>query len=195
LKDVDAMLRRIDAEILRNRQQIRFYQSEITRLQDSRLVLQDLVEHDQNSAREAREERQGVISGEYAKPVLIVRKVGTGDEEGSASQAAKSGGEPLNKSGNRRGLAAPKKRTPPKMGSHRKQHKDGIVRVLKNNGQSTFDVEGLIDRLGVGPLHGRARQPIYQALYELKKAGIVTSPHTGAYQMARGAEVANGVAG
>lgn len=91
MKDINSTLRRIDEEIVGHKQRIAYSQVEIARLQDTRQVLARLVEDDQHAEQMNRLERLGVTAGEHAKPVLIVRKTGTGDEDGSASHAAKNG--------------------------------------------------------------------------------------------------------
>src|SRR5580765_7905988 len=83
MKDVDAMLRRIDQEIVQHRQEIAGRQVAIARLEDSRKVLQGLVEGDQIAAEMARAERgaaPGQING-HARPMLIVRRTGSDEEE------------------------------------------------------------------------------------------------------------------
>src|SRR5207249_2226922 len=72
--DIQSTLRRLDEEIVGHKQQIARSQVEIARLQDTRMVLMRLAEDDIAHAEAERAERAGMIAGEHAKPVLIVRK-------------------------------------------------------------------------------------------------------------------------
>jgi len=180
MKDIQATLKRIDEQITGHHQTIARVRVEIAKLQEARLTLMGLAEEDIAAAGYAREERQGVINGSHAKPMLIVRKVGTGDENGSASKAAKNG-VPVNKSGNRRGMDQPRGKKPRGSGSHGK-YKTALVNILK--GGAELSIEAMIARLGEGPKHGKDRQPIYQALYELKRDKVLHSPSgPGSYQI------------
>jgi hypothetical protein len=164
MKDVQATLKRIDDQIVTHKQNIARSQVEIMRLQETRIVLMGLAEEDQAAAGYAREERQGVVSGSHAKPMLIVRKTGNG----------------LNSSGNRRGMNDKSKNPIDKDSTKAK-----VTALLQSTPTAELSVGAIIDRLGIGPLRGKARQPIYQALWELKRDRIVYSPNgSGSYQIA-----------
>lgn len=82
MKHVDDTLRRLDEEIVQHRKEIAGHQVAIMRLEDTRRVLMGLVEGDQIAAEMVRAERAaapGQING-HASPLLIVRRTGTGDD-------------------------------------------------------------------------------------------------------------------
>lgn len=86
---LDETLRRLDQEIVAHEQQIAMHQVEIMRLTTTRRTLMGIVENDQAAA-EARRAEPGLLPGSHAKPMLIVRRVGSGDEPPEAeSQAPK----------------------------------------------------------------------------------------------------------
>lgn len=81
MKDVQATLRRIDEEITGHHQQIARHRVEIARLQETRLVLMGIAEGDMAAAERASQQRVHTINGAHARPVLIVRKEGSGEAE------------------------------------------------------------------------------------------------------------------
>jgi len=81
MKDVQATLRRIDEEITGHHQQIARHRVEIARLQETRLVLMGIAEGDAAAHERASQERVHTINGAHARPVLIVRKEGSGEAE------------------------------------------------------------------------------------------------------------------
>lgn len=175
MKDVQATLRRIDEEITGHTQQIARHRVEIARLQETRLVLMNLAEGDIVAAHATREERAGVINGAHAKPMLIVRKVGTGDEEGTASKALKEGRDysaeyarrGLNKAGNKRGL---KTKGNKRDGSARALYRERVLATLKD-GEAMTGTE-LGDYFGL-PRTSKERKPLQNALYYMQISGLV----------------------
>lgn len=157
MKDVQATLRRIDEEITDRRQKIAYHQVEIARLEDTRTVLMGLAESDTDRARADREARGHVINGHHARPVLIARKEGSGGEDGSASKAAKEGRKPPRRA---RGLPG---------GST--DFRRRILQLLKNGEAMTSAEIG--NHLGV-PAGAEPRKPMGNALYHLRRTGILT---------------------
>jgi hypothetical protein len=197
VKDVAGTLRRIDEQITAHTQSINRSRLEIARLQETRIVLMGLAEEDILVAEQARQERLSGGSNGHSVPKLIVRPEGwgdlvNGDDEGSASKAIKEG--TLNKSGNLRGMVGPATRAKrshhkkpqghPKTGGKHRLHWDEIQTLLKTNPKSQFDIEAILQRLGLPDYHGKQRQPIYQALYEMRKQGLIQRPSSGVYQIA-----------
>lgn len=84
---VDETLRRLDQEIVAHEQQIAMHQVEIMRLTTTRRTLMGIVENDQAAA-EARRAEPGMLPGSHAKPMLIVRRTGSGDEPPEADSQA-----------------------------------------------------------------------------------------------------------
>lgn len=172
MKDVNATLRRIDEEIVGHKQRIAMSQVEIARLQDTRQVLQRLVEDDQQAASDAKLQRAGTIAGEHAKPVLIVRKTGTGDEEGTASKARKNGTAvtmhaKVEKPSKRRGLANGWRRG---MHSESGDYREKILKTLDPETPMTSREIG--DYLGLAR-NEEARKAMSNALYQLRVKGLI----------------------
>ena len=185
MKDVAATLRRIDEQITGYNQQIARARVEIARLQETRLVLSGLAEEDVILAEQAKQEARGVINGSHARPVLIVRKVGTGDEEGSASKAAKLGLS-VNKNGDRRGMNNPRKkerttapkprRTAAEIPPEEKQEylRERVVTVLQSYGHG-MDTGDIRKALGMHKEWHKSRKvkALYNAISYLRREGKV----------------------
>jgi hypothetical protein len=186
MKDINATLRRLDEEILGHKQRIAFSQVEIARLQDTRQVLMRLVEDDQRAEQQAKLERVGVLAGAHAKPELIVRMTGTGGEDGSASAAAKNGTtmhlqhEGDRKVEERRARDAERHRlkrlakaslkgTKPKPSGDNasSQMREAVLRVVDD--QTPMNSREIANHLGI---RGND-QLLYNALYQLRKAGVL----------------------
>ena len=174
MKDVHATLRRIDEEIVAHQQQIARSRVEISRLQETRIVLMNMAEGDAEAAQAHREGRPPVLAGDYARPVLIVRKTGTGDEDGTASRAAKEG---TNKSGNLRGMNNPRgkkfggrTRASPK-GSARGEYKRKVLELLANSDDPLTSRE-MAGYFGL-PGGMEARKPLQNALFWMRASGVI----------------------
>jgi hypothetical protein len=165
IKDVQGTLKRIDEQITAHNQSIARSRLEIARLQETRLVLMGLAEEDILVAEQAKMERAGLINGQHSVPKLIVRKVGTGDEEGSASKAAKLG---LNSAGNRRGMNTLGRKPGSKNVSARGEYRDRVFAALKG-GEAMTGTE-LGDYFGM-PRKAKARKPLQNALFFLRSNG------------------------
>jgi len=171
IKDPQGTLRRIDEQINAHNQSIAISRLEIARLQETRLVIMGLAEEDLVAAEQAKMERHGAIAGAHAVPKLIVRKEGFGDEEGSASKAAKLG---LNKTGNRRGMNHPTKGK--KVGSayylnsKRGEYKRRVLELLKNG--DTMTSGEMANYFGL-PSTGDSRKSLQNALHWMRSSGEV----------------------
>lgn len=168
MKDIQATLRRLDEEIVGRKQQIAMHQVEIARLQDTRSLLMQLAEDDIAQAEAARAERAAMLPGEHAKPVLIVRKTGTGDEEGSASQAAKYG-KTVHARTNGTATKTEKPKKPRKVkASASGQMRERIMSVM--DPETPMSSREIGDFLGL-PRDEEARKAMSNALYQLKVKG------------------------
>jgi hypothetical protein len=175
MKDVQGTLRRIDEQITQHNQNIARSRVEIARLQEARLVFAGLAEEDIIAAHAGKEERQGMINGAHARPVLIVRKVGS-------DEVMKQQAEGLNKAGNRRGMNVTKgkgtrprrPRNPnhhvgPREGSAIEQMRKRIFTVLKDAEEPMTGSE-IGNYLGL-PADDKVRKPMQNALYYMRVKG------------------------
>jgi hypothetical protein len=167
MKDVQATLRRLDEEIVGHKQNIARHQVEIARLQDTRAVLMRLAEDDIAHAEAAKAERVGVLPGEHAKPQLIVRKIGSGDEEGSASQAAKRYGKTIHARANGSATAEKPKKRRKREASESGEMRAKIMKIMDTTPMSSREIG---DFLGL-PRDEKARKSMSNALYQLKVKG------------------------
>lgn len=85
-------LEEYDRQIERRRQQINVLRVEIAQIEDARRTALWLEEEPRQNA--AHDRQLGLLNGAPVKPLLIVRNAGTGDEDGTASKAAKTGKKP-----------------------------------------------------------------------------------------------------
>lgn len=161
-----------------SRQEIAKHRVWISELEDTRIMLMQREEH--RATMNGHPSPFGTLPGAE----IAVRERAL-LEEGVQSRALKEGTPVLpglNAAGNRRGMVKNPKGN--KGGSHN-LYKVQVVNFLKANRDSQFNLGAIIDRLGIGPMKGKEKQPLYQALYELKKTGVVISPNgTGTYQWA-----------
>lgn len=171
MKDVQATLRRLDEEIVGHKQAIARHQVEIARLQDTRTVLMNLAESDIEAAQAHREERGAhITNGQHAKPVLIVRKTGSGDEGPPPTMHAKNGGE-TKTSKPRRKLA----------GSVSGQFRERILKALEGADEPMASLE-IGDYLGV-PRGDEPRKPMSNALYQLRVKGEIVRDAQNRYSL------------
>jgi hypothetical protein len=182
MKDVSATLRRIDEEITGHKQRIAYSQVEIMRLQDTRQVLARLVEDDQHAEQQAKLERLGVVGGEHAKPVLIVRQTGTGGEDGAASKAVKNGTAVPAKTKRDYTIDSAKygRRSgkPSESASYRKK----VLETLAPDGVMTSREIG--DYLGL-PRNEADRKAMSNALYQLRVNGDLVRDDQNRYSLSR----------
>jgi hypothetical protein len=172
MKDVNATLRRIDEEIVGHKQAIARSQVEIMRLQDTRQVLARLVEDDQAAEQHAKLERAGIIAGEHSKPVLIVRRTGSGDEEGTASKAAKEG---LNGTHTKVKPKRDYKADSAKYGKRSKVSASGEMRdkiLAMMDADTPMTSREIGDFLGL-PRDEKSRKDMSNALYQLRVKGAL----------------------
>lgn len=201
--NVDAMLRRIDEEITAHNQEIAGRQVAIARLQDTRRVLMGLAEGDQMAAEAAKMERTaaGQLNG-HVGPMLIVRRTGTGDEDGTESQRRKTGkAKPRNYDRERakaaelqqkreRGEAPPpasrvkRKYTSADAYGGGKVLQEKVVALVKKTGPIASREIG--NRLNI-PAGTNDRQPLSNALWTLKHAGVLKRDESKLYSLARSA--------
>lgn len=197
--NVKSYLADIDAEIAHHRETMRDIRAKLTELEDMRLLLMRREEY--RSAVNGRPSPFGALHGAE----IAVREMEAGvlsqavksglalPSPGGLTQAEKKAeyqrrkreeklrlagitpAEGLNSSGNRRGMVQPPHKQAAKGGGHGR-YKPTIIALLKSS-KGVFNVDAIIDKLGEGPKHGKARQGIYQALYELRRDGIIESPH------------------
>lgn len=124
--------------------------------------------------REVRAQKQRDYRAREQTPQRVAYKQEYNRKKAEERRAA---GVELNKSGNRRGLNQKGSR-----GTVHSRYKVTIIAMLKGT-KAELDMDAIIDRIGEGPKHGKDRQPVYQALYELRRDGIIESPHGhGTYQ-------------
>jgi len=174
--NVNAYLRDIDQEIMHHRQEIARRQVAIVQLEDMRVLM--MQREETRAAMNGQPSPFGTLPG--ADIVVRQKKLAQTREDSDAKAIAAPPQLPLNKVGNRRGLH------PKRKGSVHNRYKIEVMQLLKKNPQSEFNVDAIIAKLGLGPLQGKQRQPLYQALYELRKNKIIFSPSgPGSYQIAR----------
>lgn len=150
-------LKKLDAEIVRLRQEIAIRQVEIQRCEDARLTIMGLESREENDV------AAGLLNGTPVdRPALIVRQAGTGGEDGSASQAAKLG---LNRSGNKRGLN--QKRY---LGESTRFR--GRIRELLHDAPEPMASREIGNHLGL-PAGEKARKAMSNALYQMRMHGMV----------------------
>lgn len=187
MKDVQATLRRIDKEITGHNQLIARSRVEIARLQETRNVLMNLADEDVIAAHMSKEERQNVINGAHAKPLLVVRRMGSEELAGRA-QANMEG---LNKSGDRRGMNNPKGKKfgdgGGRKGRFSKNSAVGKMRVriaeaLKDATEPMTGSE-LGNYLGL-PADADVRKPLQNALYSMRVGGQLHRDAEYRYSMA-----------
>ena len=159
MKDVQAMLRRIDEELTAHRQTIAVSRVKIGELEETRRILMGLSEDDQAAA-EARKGNGGLLEGSHAKPVLIVRKI----SNGAAHDEPK------------------KKRKHRKDDGSMADMKARILKTLEDEADGLTSHE-IGNHLGLGPTY-QDRNQMSNALYQMKTAGIL-GRHEGAHQRDR----------
>lgn len=194
--NVDAMLRRIDEEITAHNQEIAGRQVAIARLQDTRRVLMGLAEGDQLAAEVARAERTaapGQING-HARPMLIVRRTGTPDEPAEKPKK----GKPRDYERERATAAELRQKReqgeaqPPASRSKRqytsanaygggKVLQEKVVALVKKTGPIASREIG--NRLNI-PQGTNDRQPLSNALWQLKHDGVLQRDDSKLYSLA-----------
>lgn len=202
--NVDAMLRRIDDEITQHNQEIAARQVAIMRLQDTRKVLMGLAEGDQIAAEEAKLQRGAAQLNGHSAPMLIVRRIGSGDDEAPAPKKSKNK-KPRNYEREREAAAElqrkrdqgavppPKKRGPPKPRESLKYdtaERWGGAKALEDKIAALVAKTGPIqsreigNRMGFeqGSIH---RQPLSNALWALKKNGRLQRDDNNLYTVVR----------
>lgn len=118
--------------------------------------------------REVRAQKQRDYRAREMSPQRVAYKQEYNRKKAEERRAANPGG--LNKEGNRRGMG------PKKLGLHAR-YKGLIIAMLKTT-KAELNMDAIVDRLNEGPKVGnKARQPVYQALYELRRDGLIESPH------------------
>lgn len=192
MKDVQATLRRIDEEITGHHQQIARHRVEIARLQETRLVLMGIAEGDMAAAERASQERVHTINGAHARPVLIVRKEGSGEAEAERHakvlerkkryrDQAKARRDEIKRAAEQ---ASPAIKKGPKTGKTPRASASGLWRpkVLETlRGES----EGM-SRLELGDFFGlprgeKARKALSNALYTLTNNGRLARDDAGRF--------------
>lgn len=163
MKDIQATLRRLDEEIVGHKQQIAMHQVEIVRLQDTRNLLMTLAEGDIARAEASRAERASahMLDGMHSKPVLIVRKTGSGDEGPPPNATVHARANGHTKTGKPRG----KRRAG---ASESGDFRDRIMKVM--DPETPMSSREIGDYLGL-PRDEKARKPMSNALYQLKVKG------------------------
>lgn len=161
MKDVQATLRRIDEEIVGHKQQIAMHQVELVRLQDTRNVLMGLAEADIAHAEASKAERVNarLMAGEHAKPMLIVRPTGSGEDEPPKTVHARVNGH--------KKADKPKKRRA-RAGSESAAMREKIMKVIDDD--TPMSSREIGDYLGL-PRDEMARKAMSNALYQLKTKG------------------------
>jgi hypothetical protein len=174
MKDVSSMLRRLDEEITGHKQRIAFSQVEIARLQDTRQVLMRLAEDDQHAEEQNKLERLRIINGAHAKPELIVRRTGTGEEEAKPKKKDapddKKAAEKRAKDAERHRLKRLAKGSRPKPSGEGAsgQMREAVLRVV--DAETPMNSREIALHLGI---KGND-QLLYNALYQLRKSGLLT---------------------
>jgi hypothetical protein len=174
MKDIAATIRRLDEEIVGHHQQIARHRVEIMQLQDTRKVLMGLAEDDIAHAESSRAERANVIAGEHSRPQLIVRKVGTGDEEGSASKERKNGTVTMHAATEKQ----PTKRGPKNRNGGWKKGQPSVSGEFRAKILATLDDQTPMSSKEIGDYLGlsrdeEARKGMSNALYQLRVKGLL----------------------
>lgn len=199
----------IDREIVQHRQEIAKRRLRISELEDTRVLMMQREEYRAEmagetspfgtlppnveiavrqqvngtalpapTAREAKAQRQRDYRAREKTPERIAYKAEYTRKKAEERRAQQ--GLPLNAKGNRRGMGPKANRKPRGSGAHNR-YKAQIITMLKGS-KAMLNIDAIIDRLGEGEKHGKARQPVYQALYELKRDAIIYNPSgTGTY--------------
>jgi hypothetical protein len=194
--NVDAMLRRIDEEITGHRQEIAGRQVAIARLEDSRKVLMGLAEGDMIKAEMAKAERVGApaqING-HAQPMLIVRRVGSGDE-GPPPKAKKPRNYERERELAKARLGGREAGTEPPAKTRKKREYTSATaygggEALRAKVAALVAKTGPIKSAEIGNRLGMPtgldnRQPLANALYELKRRGVLQRDESKLYSLAR----------
>ena len=176
MKDVSSMLRRLDEEITGHKQRIAFSQVEIARLQDTRQVLMRLAEDDQHAEEASKVERLRIINGAHAKPELIVRRTGTGEEAKEEAKPGKKDAPDDKKAAEKRAKDAERHRlkrlakgSKPKPSGETTsgQMREAVMRVV--DAETPMNSREIALHLGI---KGND-QLLYNALYQLRKSGLL----------------------
>lgn len=176
MKDVSATVRRLDEEIVSHHQAIARHRVEIMQLQETRKVLMGLAEDDQHAAEAGRADARQALLAEHSKPVIVVRKTGTGDEQGTASKAAKNGTTTMHLKAEQSKSKRDYKVDSAKYG--RRKGKASVSGDYRNKILSVVDAETPMssqeigDHLGL-PRDEKSRKGMSNALYQLKVKGLL----------------------
>lgn len=166
MKDIKSTLTRIDEEITGHEQMIARSQVEIHRLQTTRRTLMAIAESDIQHAEAMRQDDRKVIAGEHAKPVLIVRKAGSGELEERAVKAKANGHAKPEKRHARGGNRKPG--APSISGAF----KERICKMLSEPGTEPMTSLEIGDYLGL-PRAEKNRKDMSNALYSLRVKGVL----------------------
>jgi hypothetical protein len=209
--NVTSYMKDIDAEIAHHRDSIARLRLKITELEDMRVLMMQREEY--RSAVNGRPSPFGALHGaEIAVRDMEAGVLSHAAKDGIALPAPKQSerrrayehsperlaakaeyrrrkaeeeGRTLNSSGNLRGMG---RLCEPRAGRGKgihNQYRDKVLALLKAHPNSEFSAGALIDRLNLGLVGVKAKQPLYQAMYELKKNGVVHCPSSpGSYQLA-----------
>lgn len=178
MKDIQTMLRRLDEEITGSRQEIARQQVNIARLEDTRRVLMGLAEADQEAQAHRAADRQHVIPGSHARPVLVVRKTGTGEAMEDVSPLG------VVASGKRKGL--PRLRPGVKGRKHKvpggtlmSDLRERVLRVVEP-GEEPMSPKDIGNNIGLSTKE-EDRKPLWNTLYQMRVKGMLERDSEGRY--------------
>jgi hypothetical protein len=174
MKDVQATLRRIDEEITASRQEIARQQINIVRLEDTRRVLMGLAEADQEAAAHRVADRGNVLPGSHARPVLIVRKIGSGDASEMVDGAHSDAPLGIVASGKRKGQPRVRKSR-----SGATELRERVLRVVEPGGKPISPKE-IGNNIGL-PAREEVRKPLWNQLYQMRVKGLIERDEVGRY--------------
>lgn len=176
MKVDQSILRRLDQELIGHQQQIAMHQVEIARLQDTRRLLMGLVEDDQAAADRAKAGPE-LLPGSHAKPMLIVRKVGSGEADQSDNLGIVA-------SGRRKGLPRLRKgrsgvKMKPKGQRPLTRLKSRVLDAVEPGGKA-ISPRDLGDQLGLSR-DDADRKPLWNTLYQMRQKGLIKRDQIGQY--------------
>lgn len=162
IKDIQGTLRRLDEEITGREQQIAMHQVEIARLVTTRRTLMNIAESDIEAATVAKHVPPH-LNGSFAKPMLIVRKTGTGDEPAPAKSSRRKRPK---KEGDARG--GPRVwRTPEEVAAFE-------AKIIAAVADKPLRANEIADKLGYDvKLHSNERKTVQNTLYRMEKRGTI----------------------
>jgi len=156
MTDSTKILRRLDEEIVYCNQQIAALQVRIANAQNTRRFIMGLEEDDQAAEAMRREGNAALNGTSYARPMLIVRKAGSGDEP-KEKKTRKGRAGTVSASGEMREriiklLASPDTppMTPAEIGNHLGLPRGESNRKVMNNALYQLRIAGKVTRNGSG---------------------------------------------